>query len=108
MLAVIDECQDRAEGGRELRFDPGVDGNDVRSHDVCQAACFDFVESRYFRWGILGIILINMGFLASYSYDQSRTWSHVLNGVDAAFTIVYVLEVLLKWQAAGNLWCAPQ
>lgn len=71
---------------------------------VQKAACFHFVESEYYRWGILAIILINMGFLASYSYDQSHTWTRVLNGVDAAFTIIYVLEVLLKWQAAGNLW----
>ena len=50
------------------------------------------------------MILINMGFLASYSYDQSNTWNDVLNGVDAGFTVVYLLEMLLKWQAAGSLW----
>lgn len=62
------------------------------------------MESRWFPLAIVAIILVNMGFLASYSYGQSRTWTRVLNGVDCAFTIAYVLEVLLKWQAAGNLW----
>ena len=69
-----------------------------------QAQCFCFVESEYFRKGIVLVILINMGFLASYSYAQSDTWNDVLNGVDAGFTVVYLLEVLLKWQAAGSLW----
>jgi hypothetical protein len=69
-----------------------------------QANCFKIVESEWFRRVILVIILTNVGFLASYSYGQSSTLNLVLNSVDAAFTIIYVLEVLLKWQAAGSLW----
>ena len=83
---------------------PGIVAWTMRCKRFLQAACFRFVVGKYFRWGILALILINIGFLASYSYDQSQTWTHVLNAVDAAFTIIYVLEVLLKWQAAGNLW----
>jgi len=69
-----------------------------------QARCFEFVESERFRRIILAIILVNVGFLASYSYGQSSTWTLALNSVDAAFTIIYIFEVLLKWQAAGSLW----
>lgn len=72
--------------------------------DWLQARCFEFVESERFRRIILVIILINVGFLASYSYGQSSTWTLALNSVDTAFTIIYILEVLLKWQAAGSLW----
>lgn len=52
------------------------------------------------------MILVNVGFLASYSYGQSVSWRHILNIIDCCFTSLYVLEVLLKWQAAGNIWSA--
>lgn len=71
---------------------------------MLQAKCFYFIHSKYFRWAILAIILIDMGFLASYHYNQSPTWTTVLNSIDAGFTALFVLEVLLKWQAAGSLW----
>ena len=69
-----------------------------------QAACFRLVESAWFGRIIVVIILINVGFLASYSYGQNSTWTLVLNSVDTVFTSIYILEVLLKWQAAGSLW----
>ena len=82
----------------------GCDPRPVRVDPSLQVQCFRFVESEYFRQGIVLVLLINMGFLASYSYAQNNTWNDVLNGVDAGFTVVYLLEVLLKWQAAGSLW----
>ena len=62
------------------------------------------MESAWFGRIIVAIILINVGFLASYSYGQSSTWTLVLNSVDTAFTSIYILEVLLNWQAAGSMW----
>jgi len=76
----------------------------LEASELLQAACFRIVESAWFGRAILVIILVNMGFLASYSYGQTSTWTLALNSVDAAFTSIYILEVLLKWQAAGSIW----
>lgn len=72
-----------------------------------QRRCFCYVESWWFPHAIVLLILVNIGFLASYSYSQSSTWNRVLNIVDCCFTVMYILEVVLKWQAAGSVWYAP-
>ena len=44
--------------------------------------------------------------LGTLSSNCSDSWTDVLNGVDLGFTLIYVAEVGLKWQAAGNIMCA--
>ena len=74
---------------------------------LAKAKCFTFVESLFFRRLICLVIIVNIAFLSSYSYGQSQTWTIALNAIDVGFITVYLLEVLLKWQAAGNVWCVP-
>ena len=73
---------------------------------LLQAKCFKVVQSTWFKRAICAIVIINIAFLSSYSYGQSHTWTVALNAIDVGFITIYLMEVVLKWQAAGSIWFA--
>ncbi|XP_061763638.1 sodium channel protein type 4 subunit alpha A isoform X1 [Nerophis ophidion] len=75
--------------------------------------CFAIVEHDWFETFIIFMILLSSGALAfeDINIERRRTVKIILEYADKIFTLVFVLEMLLKWTAYGfktyftNSWC---
>ncbi len=60
---------------------------------------------------MVAIILANIIVLFLFYQGQSAAWTNALEIANAVFTVIYILEMLLKWTAMGVLsyfrdsWC---
>nr|XP_057934255.1 sodium channel protein type 4 subunit alpha A [Doryrhamphus excisus] len=75
--------------------------------------CFAIVEHDWFETFIIFMILLSSGALAfeDIYIERRRTIKIILEFADKVFTLVFVMEMLLKWTAYGfktyftNAWC---
>lgn len=58
------------------------------------------LDSRYYKYGISAIIFANALLLALYDYNEESVPSNIiLDQLNEAFTLIYILEMILKIMA---------
>ena len=65
-----------------------------------QQMCYWVVESFWFKFFILTVVVVNTGLLSSQYYGQSDGWSWIMDDTDAAFVGIYAVECVLKFTAS--------
>ena len=74
---------------------------------------FKFIEHKYFETFIITMIVTSSLALAveDVNYDSRETLKMVMTYLDRFYTVIFVLEMLLKWLAFGfkkyftDSWC---
>jgi len=62
---------------------------------------FNIVQSKRFDTFMMVIILINVGTMCLVHYGQSKTWTTALDVSNLFFTVVFIVEMILKMSAIG-------
>ncbi|KAK7247748.1 hypothetical protein SO694_00088166 [Aureococcus anophagefferens] len=67
----------------------------------CRRAVFYVVVSEGFELAVIAAIVLNMGAISLNHYDQAKAWDDADLGLNLFFTVVFLLELVLKWVGLG-------
>ncbi|KAH8044650.1 calcium ion channel [Aureococcus anophagefferens] len=59
------------------------------------------VVSEGFELAVIAAIVLNMGAISLNHYDQAKAWDDADLGLNLFFTVVFLLELVLKWVGLG-------
>eukprot|EP00656_Telonema_subtile_P003728 TRINITY_DN11687_c0_g2_i8.p1 TRINITY_DN11687_c0_g2~~TRINITY_DN11687_c0_g2_i8.p1 ORF type:complete len:2048 (+),score=517.82 TRINITY_DN11687_c0_g2_i8:88-6231(+) len=67
-----------------------------RPHGAVRAWCYSISQHENFEGGVLFLIMLNAGLMASEHYNQPTEWTTMLAILNLIFTIVFTIEITIR------------